>query len=61
MANEEIAFAPRPGDVPLGGSERKPRPGFTATGTIDQDDPVRVVVKVRPKSTRSPHSPRSAG
>ena len=38
------------GYVPVGGSERSPRPTYRAVGPADPDEPVRVVIKVRPMS-----------
>jgi len=39
-----------PGYVPVGGSERSPRPTYHAVGPADPNEQVRVVIKVRPMS-----------
>jgi kumamolisin len=40
---------PPAGYVRLHGSERSPRPGFSAAGAVDGQEAVRVVVKLRPR------------
>jgi kumamolisin len=49
MANQAMTVTPHSGDVPLSGSDRRPRPGFEPVGAANQDDELRVVIKVRPK------------
>src|SRR5215472_615533 len=44
----EATAAPPAGYMKLQGSDRSPRPGFRAAGPVDPDEPVRVVVKLRP-------------
>jgi kumamolisin len=56
--SEEAAVPPN-GYVRLQGSERSPRPGFRATGPADGEEPVRVVVKLRPR--RQPPDPAVLG
>lgn len=57
MANETTV--PPAGYVRLQGSERSPRPGFRPTGPVAADEPVRVVLKVRPR--QQPPDPAALG